>query len=123
MGGWKSKWVDGWVAWRDCQFLSGAPGLEEALSVGHSQSLPTRPGLWWSPVVRRQSGVPGVTWALPIGADHKEASPQAACRREGEKETHMKTCGAVSKTTVLVALKSSRYPAKEHRDLTKQGLK
>lgn len=58
-------------------------------------------------MVRRQSGVPGVTWALPIGADHKKASPQAACRREGEKETHMNTCGTVSKTATLVALKSS----------------
>jgi ADP-ribose pyrophosphatase YjhB (NUDIX family) len=55
--------------------------------------------------VRRQSGVPGVTWALPSGADHKEANPQAACRREGEKETH-ENVQYGEQTAILVALKT-----------------
>ena len=41
-------WVDAWVGWMGCQFLSGAPSLEGPLSMGCSllpSPLPS-PGLW-----------------------------------------------------------------------------
>ena len=33
VSGWEEGWRDGWMGCRDCQFLYGAPGLEDLLSV------------------------------------------------------------------------------------------